>query len=55
MNFKEMFKSKTFWTGIGMIGSGASGYFVGEVGIGAALQTVLTGLAFIFLRDSMVK
>ena len=50
-----MIKSKTFWTAItGAIG-GVSGYFTGELELGAAANVVITSLLALFLRHGIHK
>ena len=48
-----MWKSKTFWTGIGTIGFGIVLYTQGNKAEG--IQTVLGGLGMIFLRAGVEK
>jgi len=55
MNVEVLFRSKTFWTGVTGIVAAAGGYATGEIEAGAALQTVLTALIGIFLRDAVAK
>jgi len=48
-----MWKSKTFWTGIGTVGYGVYLITAGDTGVG--VQTVLGGLGIIFLRSGIDK
>jgi len=52
---KELFKSKTFWTGISAIVAAVGGYLSGQMGIETAIQTGIGGVAAITLRDSIEK
>lgn len=52
---KELLKSKTAWTGLAAIVSAAGGFFTGTIDAATAMQTAITGLVAIFLRDAMVK
>jgi hypothetical protein len=49
---KEMLKSKTFWTGVGMI---IYGVITMHNNPEEAVQNILQGLAFIFLRQAISK
>ena len=55
MKKKKLHESKTFWTGVTAIVTAAAGYFTGGIELGAALQTVATGLIGIFLRSGMLN
>lgn len=46
MKLKELFKTKTFWSGVLLIAYGI---------LAQDSQSVLTGLSVIFLRDAMLK
>ena len=46
MRIKDLLKTKTFWSGLGLV---AYGLVVQD------WQSVLTGLSVIFLRDAMLK
>jgi hypothetical protein len=46
MRVKELLKTKTFWSGVGLIAYGLANQ---------DWQAVLTGLSFIFLRDAINK
>lgn len=48
-----LWKSKTFWTGIGTIGFGVVLITQGEQEKG--IQTILAGLGLIFLRQGVEK
>jgi hypothetical protein len=54
MRTKNIYKSKTFWTGIGAILTAAAGYFTGGIALAPAIQTAVTGLIGIFLRTGMM-
>lgn len=51
--FKRLLSSKTFWTGVGMIGFGVYQLVGGAPEAGVA--AVGTGLGMIFLRDGVEK
>lgn len=53
MNFKALLKSKTFWAGLASIVTGIGMVAQGDMQTG--MQTVLTGIMVIFLRDTMAK
>lgn len=53
MRIKDLFRSKTFWTGLAMVGYGAFHIATGNYDEG--IQSVLNGLAFIFLRSAIGK
>ena len=46
MELKKILKTKTFWSGLGLIVYGA---------INQDIESVITGLSVIFLRDAMLK
>jgi hypothetical protein len=46
MRFPSLLKTKTFWSGIGLVVYGA---------INQDWEAVLTGLSVVFLRDAMIK
>lgn len=50
---KELLKSKTFWTGVATVATGAAMCAGGAETEG--IQTILGGLAAIFLRDAVRK
>lgn len=50
-----IFKSKTFWTGVGGIAAAGAGYATGEFSSAEALQTGLLGLIGIFLRQGIAR
>lgn len=52
---KELLKSKTFWTGIAGLITASGGYLTGEMDSGIAIQTAITSLLVIFLRDGINK
>ena len=51
----ELLKSKTFWTGIAGLIAAAGGFFTGAMDAAAAIQTGLTSLIGIFLRQGIMK
>jgi len=50
-----MLKSKTFWTAITGAIAGVSGYFTGDLELGAAANVVITSLLALFLRHGVSK
>ena len=50
---KRWWQSKTVWTGVAGVVTAVSGYATGEMTLGTAVQTALTGLAAIFLRTGV--
>ena len=53
MNWKQLIKSKTFYSGLALIGYGASVIWQGNTAEGTRL--ILEGVAVIFLRDALAK
>lgn len=53
MKFKEMIRSKTFWTGIGSVVGGVLTVIEGNQQAG--IQLIIGGLGMIFLRDAIAK
>jgi hypothetical protein len=51
----KVYKSKTFWAGLGGILAGIGGFFTETMGAEAAIQTVIGSLCAIFLRDGIEK
>lgn len=51
--FKDLIKSKTFWTGIIMVASGVMAYLNGDQTQG--INTALQGLGLVFLRHAVSK
>jgi hypothetical protein len=51
--FKRLIKTKTFWTGITSIASGAALCFAHDYAQGVPL--IIAGLGMIFIRDSVAK
>jgi len=51
MNFKRLFRSKTFWTGLGTIALGVYNITKGDVDTG--VQLISTGAGMIFIRDAV--
>ena len=51
----EIFKSKTFWTGVAGVVAAASGYFTGAMGLYPAIMSALGSLAAIFIKDAVVS
>ena len=52
---KELLKTKTFWGGIGAIVTAAAGFFTGDLYPAEAIQTAVSGLLAIFIRDAIAK
>jgi hypothetical protein len=50
---KPLYKSKTFWTGVGGVVTAAAGYATGDLTLAAAAQLAVTSLVGIFLRDAV--
>ena len=48
---RKLLKSKTFWSGIGMIVYGGTQFAQGDNGI----ESILQGLGFIFVRHGIQK
>ena len=48
---KYMFKSKTFWTGLGSIATGVGFIIIGNTAEG--IQLIFSGASIIFLRHAM--
>lgn len=53
MNWTVLLRSKTFWTGVAGLIAASGGYATGEMSGGVAVQTALTSLIGIFLRNSV--
>lgn len=51
----EIFKSKTFWTGVAGVVTAASAYFTGQLGLYPAIMSALGSLAAIFIKDAVVS
>lgn len=55
MNFRDLLKSKTFWTAItGILGT-LGGYMQGAVSLKEAAFAILGSLMAIFIKDAMVS
>jgi VIT1/CCC1 family predicted Fe2+/Mn2+ transporter len=52
---KEMWKSKTFWTGIVSIVGAIGGVVTGTLPVAMAIQTGVTALLAIFIRDGIAS
>ena len=52
---KKLLKSKTFWGGVGSLLTAAAGYATGTMPAATAVQTAVTALLAIFLRDGLAK
>jgi hypothetical protein len=48
----NLLKTKTFWSGVGLIGYGVIQLTTGS---SEGFQSILEGLAFIFVRSSLMK
>lgn len=51
----RIFKSKTFWTGVGAVATAGATYATGEASAAQALQLAFTGALGVFLRMGMTK
>lgn len=51
----ELFKTKTFWTGLGALLSAAGAFASGQADLMQAGQMAFTGLVAIFLRQGLLK
>lgn len=52
---QSMLKSKTFWTGIISIVGAVGGVVTGTLPVAAGIQTGITALLAIFIRDGIAK
>jgi hypothetical protein len=52
MNWKAMIATKTFWAGLALVVTGI-GTWIADRDAGKGLQTILTGLGLIFLRQGI--
>lgn len=50
---KPWYQCKTIWVGIAALVAAAGGYFTGEMDLQIAIQTAITGLTGIFLRQGL--
>ncbi|MCB2191978.1 MAG: hypothetical protein KQI62_10465 [Deltaproteobacteria bacterium] len=50
----SLMKTKTFWTGAAGLMTAIGAYYAGEVSLWEAVQTGLTGLVAIFLRQGLL-
>jgi len=50
---KTIFKTKSFWAGVGSIASGIGVIYAGSVPEG--IQLIVAGITAIFLRDAIAK
>lgn len=55
MNFRDLLKSKTFWTAITAILGTVGGYVQGAVSLKEAVFAILGSLMALFLKDAMVS
>lgn len=55
MNWNELIRSKTFWTGATGVIAAASAYFTGQLGLYPAIMSALGSLAAIFIKDAVVS
>lgn len=54
-NLKDLLKTKTFWAGVTGLIAACGGYMTGDITGGAAIQTALTAIMGIFIRDALTK
>ena len=50
----NLLKTKTFWASISAIIASIAGYLTGEIETGQAIQTGITAILTIFLRDGII-
>jgi hypothetical protein len=50
---KNLFKTKTFWAGVGSIATGV--HFVTHGNITDGIQLIISGFSFIFVRHTLTK
>lgn len=50
-----LYQTKTFWTGVAGGATALGAWLGGDIGNGALLQTVLTALIGMFLREGMSR
>jgi hypothetical protein len=55
MQWATLLKSKTFWTSVAGLATAIGGGVSGAMDPGTAIQTGLTALVGIFLRDAIAK
>ncbi|NJK43809.1 MAG: hypothetical protein HC933_05575 [Pleurocapsa sp. SU_196_0] len=55
MNLAALVKTKTFWTGLIAILSALGAFVMGDMNLAQFIQTTVTGLIGIFLRDALTK
>jgi hypothetical protein len=55
MNFNELLKSKTFWTGVGGIVTTLGAVFTGNMTWSAALMPIITSLVGLFVKDALIS
>ncbi len=51
----DLWKSKTFWTGVVSICGSVGAVFMGEITLGTALPIIVTSLVGMFLRDAIAN
>lgn len=54
MNWKELIKSKTFWAGAALVVTGI-GTWIADGDAAKGVQTILSGLGLIFLKQAVAK
>jgi len=55
MNWNELLKSKTVWTGVAGVVAAASAYFTGQLALYPAIMSALGSLAAVFIKDAVVS
>lgn len=53
MNYKDLLRTKTFWSGFSLVLYGV--YLVSQGEVNEGVQNVLTGLSVVFLRQAVAK
>jgi hypothetical protein len=53
MKLRKLLRTKTFWAGIGTIGTGV--YLIVNGNVVEGIQSISGGLGMIFIRDALVK
>ena len=53
MAAKKRYEQKSFWTGIVAIVAGVAGFATHTMDVATVIQTVIGGIAVIFIRDAI--